>query len=65
MSTLAEIEKAAEKLSQQQKQELMLFLGAKLRAERAGLPDPRQFSREQVQSWVAQDEADLKCFREQ
>lgn len=65
MSTLAEIEKAAEKLSQQQKQELMLFLGAKLRAERAGLPDPRQFSREQVQSWVAEDEADLKCFREQ
>lgn len=65
MSTLAEIEKAAEKLSQQQKQELMLFLGAKLRAERAGLPDPRQFSREQVRSWVAEDEADLKCFREQ
>lgn len=65
MSTLAEIEKAAEKLSQQQKQELMLFLGAKLRAERAGLPDPRQFSREQVQSWVAEDEADLKSFREQ
>ena len=65
MSTLAEIEKAAEKLSQQQKQELMLFLGAKLRAERAGLPDPRQFSREQVRSWVAEDEADLKSFREQ
>jgi hypothetical protein len=31
MSTLAEIEQAAEKLSPQQKQELMLFLGARLR----------------------------------
>jgi hypothetical protein len=30
MSSLAEIEQAAEKLSPQQKQELMLFLGARL-----------------------------------
>jgi phage-related minor tail protein len=60
MSSLAEIEKAAA----QQKQELMLCLGARLRAEGARLPEPRQFSREQVQSWVAQDEADLKRFRE-
>jgi hypothetical protein len=65
MSTLAEIEQAAEKLSPQQKQELMLFLGARLRAERAGLAEPRQFSSEQVQSWFAEDEADLKRFREQ
>ena len=36
MSTLAEIEKAADKLSPQQKQELMLFLGARLRAESRG-----------------------------
>jgi hypothetical protein len=33
MSTLAEIEKAAEKLSLQQKHELMLFLGSQLNAE--------------------------------
>jgi hypothetical protein len=65
MSTLAEIEKAAENLSPQQKQELILFLGARLRAERATLPEPRQFSREQVQSWVDEDKADLKRFREQ
>jgi hypothetical protein len=65
MSTLAEIEKAAEKLPREQKQELMLFLGAQLRAERGGLSEPRQFSREQVQSWVAEDEADLKRFRDQ
>lgn len=36
VSTLAEIEKAAEKLSPQQKQELMLFLSAKLRDDLNG-----------------------------
>ena len=36
MSTLVEIEQAAEKLSPQQKQELMLFLGARLRTETNG-----------------------------
>ena len=65
MSTLAEIEKAAGKLPQQQKLALMEFLGARLRADRSNLPEPRQFSREQIQSWVAEDEADLKRFREQ
>ncbi len=64
MSTLAEIEKAAEALPPEQQQELMLFLGARLRAERAALPEPRQLFREQVQSWVAEDEADLKRYRE-
>jgi hypothetical protein len=61
--SLSEIERAAEALPPEQKQELMLFLGERLRAERAGLPEPRQFSREQVQSWIAEDEADLKRFR--
>ncbi len=59
ISLLAEVEQAVEKSSPQQKQELMLFLGARLRAESAGLPEPRQFSREKVQSWLAEDEADL------
>jgi hypothetical protein len=36
MSTLAEIEKAVEKLSPEQKQELMRFLGAQLQAESNG-----------------------------
>ena len=36
MSTLAEIEKAAEKLSSQQKQELIQFLSALLRTESNG-----------------------------
>jgi hypothetical protein len=36
MSTLAEIENAMRNLSPQEKQELMLFLGAQLRAEANG-----------------------------
>ena len=36
MSTLSEIEKAVEKLSSQQKQELIQFLGALLQAESNG-----------------------------
>jgi len=65
MSTLAEIEQAAEKLSPQEKQELMLFLGARLRTDGVRLPAPRRFSREQVQSWIAEDDAELRRFREQ
>lgn len=63
MSTLAEIEKAVEGLPPEQQQELMFFLGACLRARRLPLPEPRQFSREQIQSWVAEDEADLEHYR--
>jgi hypothetical protein len=60
MSTLAEIEKAAAALPAEQKQELLLFLAARLRAEGARLPEPRKFSGEQVAGWIAEDEADLE-----
>lgn len=63
MSTLAEIEKAADTLPPQEKQELILFLAARLRAAGARLPDPRHYSREQVESWIAEDEADLQRFQ--
>jgi hypothetical protein len=64
MSTLAEIEAAAEALSAEQKQELLLFLAARLRATGPGLPEPRKFSREQVETWIAEDENDMRRFRE-
>ena len=47
-STLAEIEAAADALPPEQKQELLLFLAGRLRAQGAGLPEPRKFSREQM-----------------
>ena len=63
MSTLAEIEKAAEALPPEQKQELLLFLATRLRIAGASLPEPRRFPREQIESWIAEDEAELDCFR--
>ena len=64
MSTLTEIEIAAAALPPEQKQELMLFLAARLRAEGAKLPEPRQFSSEEIAGWIAEDEVDLERFRE-
>jgi hypothetical protein len=63
MSTLAEIESAADALPPEQKQELFLFLAARLRG--AGqLPPPREFSREQIEAWIADDEEGMRRFRE-
>jgi hypothetical protein len=64
MSTLAEIEAAADALSSEQKQELLLFLAVRLRAQGAPLPQPRNFSTDQMTSWIAEDEADMGRFRE-
>jgi hypothetical protein len=62
MSTLDEIEKAADSLPAAQQQELLLFLAARLRARGAELPEPRLFSTEQLQAWMDEDEADLRRF---
>jgi hypothetical protein len=63
MSTLVEIEAAADSLPSEQKQELFLFLAARLRG--AGqLPPPREFSREQMESWIADDESGMRRFQE-
>jgi hypothetical protein len=64
MNTLAEIEKAADALPPEQKQELLLFLAARLRAAGARLPEPRKFSREQIAGWIAEDEADLERLKQ-
>lgn len=64
VSTLAEIEAAADALPPKEKQELMLFLGARLRAHGAELPEPREFSPEQLADWVKEDETDMQRFRE-
>jgi hypothetical protein len=63
MSKLAEIEQAADSLPPEQKQELMLFLAARLRAGGARMPEPRKYSREQIQTWLAEDEAELRRFK--
>jgi hypothetical protein len=65
MSTLAEIETAAEGLTPEQKQELFLFLAARLRASGDQTPPSREFSRKQIESWIADDEAGMRRFREE
>lgn len=64
MSTLREIETAADVLPPEQKQELLLFLAMRLRAEGAPPPKPRKFSREQMAAWIEEDEADVRRFSE-
>ena len=62
MSTLAEIEAAADALPVEQKQELLLFLAARLRAGTKELRPPREFSRTQIEQWMAEDEAGYRRF---
>jgi hypothetical protein len=63
MSTLSEIEAAVDALPAADKQELLVFLAARLREQSSQLPPPRKFSREQIGSWIAEDEAEMQRFR--
>lgn len=65
MTTLAEIETAAEALSAAEKRELVLFLTSRLRAEGAPLPEPRSIPPEQLARWMEEDEADMRQFAQQ
>lgn len=63
MSTLAEIESAVDALPAAEKQELLLFLAARLRAESGRLPAPRKFTREQLDAWIAEDDSEMNRAR--
>ena len=62
MSTLAEIETAAEALPLEQKEELFLFLATRLRTGAGPLPESRELSREEVQQWITDDEQGYRRF---
>ena len=62
MSTLAEIEKATEALPPEQQQELLLFLATRLHGRGGALPPPRDIPREQIEKWIADDEAGHRRF---
>ena len=64
MSTVAEIEDATELLPRKEQEELFFFLVKKLRADGAKMPETTLYSSDQVEAWVAQDEADMQAFRE-
>jgi len=63
MSKLNEIEAASEELSAEEKRQLIVFLAARLRAGGSGMPEPRSFSVEEMNGWVAEDEADMRRFQ--
>ncbi len=63
MSTLAEIEAAADALAPDEKQRLILFLAARLRSEGVGTPPPRTLTRAQIDTWIAEDEAELRVIK--
>ena len=63
MSTLAEIETAADSLSSEEKEELLRFLAMRLRRDGA-MPKPRIYSEEELVTMFAEDEADGERFRQ-
>jgi hypothetical protein len=62
MGTLTEIEAAVEGLSPRELQELLQFLSVRLRLLK--MPEPREFTVEQLTAWVEQDEGDMRRFVE-
>jgi hypothetical protein len=63
MSTVQEIETAADLLPSEQKEELLRFLAMRLRKERTQ-PQPRIYSSEELAAMLAEDEADGERFRQ-
>jgi hypothetical protein len=63
MTTLAEIETAADALSAAEKQQLMLYLAARLQAQGTPPPDFPALPREMPPDWMAEDEAAMRRFR--
>jgi hypothetical protein len=64
VSTLVEIEAAADSLSSAEKEELLRFLAMRLRGNRA-MPKPRIYSDEELATMLAEDEADGERFRQE
>jgi len=62
MSTVAEIELAARKLPPAEKQQLLMLIAQSLREKGQRLPEPRLFSRVEMQAWMDEDERDLNAF---
>jgi hypothetical protein len=65
MNTLAELEKATEALSPEEKQRLIVFLAARLRAENPSVPSPRTFSLEEIEAWVKEDEEEARALAQE
>jgi len=63
MATLTDIKAAVDALPPEQQQELFLFLAARLRVGSNRLPVPREFSSEQMNAWIIDDEESMRQFQ--
>jgi hypothetical protein len=63
MNSFDEIKTAAERLSFFEKQQLFYFLLSQLQPGKDVLPPPRDYSVEQIESWIAEDEAAMAKLR--
>ena len=63
MKTLAEIESAAQQLTGVEQTELLYFLAQRLGDANLPLPEPCDFSAEQLKQWMDEDEADMRRFK--
>lgn len=64
MSSLVEIEKAAERLPADQKQELIFFLCRSLKiGGTRTLPPPRDIPAGQIADWIREDEEGFRRFK--
>ena len=64
MSTIAEIEDAVSKLSEEERAELLLRIAGSLHL-RGAMPEPRIFSKEQIDAWVEEDERGMRELRKE
>jgi hypothetical protein len=62
VSSLLEIEQAADVLPIEQKKELVAFLLTRLRGENEELPPVRDIPKETIDAWVADDEEGYRKF---
>jgi hypothetical protein len=62
VSSLLEIEQAADVLPIEQKKELVAFLLTRLRGEKEDLPPVRDIPKETIDAWVADDEEGYRKF---
>jgi hypothetical protein len=63
VSSLWEIERAADVLPADQKKELVAFLLTRLRGAEGDLPPVREIPKETIDAWVADDEKGYQKFR--
>jgi hypothetical protein len=64
MIALPEIESAVRKLSDRDKQQLLLVIAQSLRVQAPALPESLKFTAGEVQDWIQEDDDDMERLRD-